>query len=205
MQHTRRGQPAGRKRCASTTRATADTTKPGNWRHALTHCCVLSLLSVSPRSLSTLAVLDSFLPLVRDSGKIVNVSSMASHSALKKMSPELQAKFTDKSLTIPKLTALLQEFRDAVNAGEWEKKGWPKSAYGLSKVGVSALTDIYARNMPRCITINACCPGWCRTDMAGEKATRSPEDGAATIASVCLDKTGVNGAFWENHQVSSWK
>lgn len=149
-------------------------------------------------------MLDSFLPLMRDSGKIVNVSSMASRGALLKMSPELQARFTDASLTIPALTALMQQFRDAVDKGDYAEKGWPKSAYGVSKVGVSALTDVYARSMPRGVTINACCPGWCKTDMAGDKAPRAPEEGAATIASVCMDKSGANGTFWEDHKISSW-
>uniref|UniRef100_A0A671LUK5 Carbonyl reductase 1 n=1 Tax=Sinocyclocheilus anshuiensis TaxID=1608454 RepID=A0A671LUK5_9TELE len=34
------------------------------------------------------------------------------------------------------------------------------------------------------ILLNACCPGWVRTDMAGPNATKSPEEGAETP--VCL-------------------
>lgn len=30
------------------------------------------------------------------------------------------------------------------------------------------------------ILLNACCPGWVRTDMAGANALKSPEEGAET-------------------------
>jgi NADP-dependent 3-hydroxy acid dehydrogenase YdfG len=41
----------------------------------------------------TLNVINAFLPLMRQDGKIINVSSAASVSALNKMSPELREKF----------------------------------------------------------------------------------------------------------------
>jgi len=47
-------------------------------------------------------------------------------------------------------------------------------AYGMSKVGVTALTRILARRVNsegKDILVSACCPGWVRTDMAGPAAT----------------------------------
>ncbi len=56
-------------------------------------------------------------------------------------------------------------------------------AYQVSKTAVNALTNLWATELQSCgIPVNSICPGWCRTDMGGETATRSPEEGAADIA-----------------------
>ncbi|KAA8583453.1 hypothetical protein FQN60_014661, partial [Etheostoma spectabile] len=41
------------------------------------------------------------------------------------------------------------------------------------------------------ILLNACCPGWVRTDMAGSKATKSPEEGAVTPVYLALLPPGA--------------
>ena len=155
----------------------------------------------------TLNAIRAFLPVMHDGARIVNVSSASSVSALRNMSAELRAQFLDPSLSVDGLTALLQQFRSAVASGTWKEQGWPNSAYGMSKVGVSCLTQIMARNkeLPRSITINCGCPGWCRTDMAGDKAPRSAEEGAADLVHICLLPEGdkSNGEFFENKKVSS--
>lgn len=75
-----------------------------------------------------------------------------------------------------------------------------------SKVGVSILTRIVARSgLKDGITINSGCPGWCKTDMAGDKAPRTAEQGAETFTHIALlpaDQT-PNGEFWEDNKVSS--
>jgi len=152
-----------------------------------------------------LDTINTFLPLIPEKGRIVVTSSMSSVSALGKMSPELRQEFLKEDLSIAQLTALLQRFRDAVADGTWEAKGWPKSAYGMSKVGASVSTRVLAKTMPRGITINCGCPGWCRTSMAGDKAPRSAEEGAEDMVHICLrdEKDDTNGAFWEEKKVSS--
>ena len=48
------------------------------------------------------------------------------------------------------------------------------SAYMTSKLGMIALsvTNVHAREAARCgkedVLVNACCPGWCKTDMASD-------------------------------------
>src|SRR5918911_3906485 len=56
---------------------------------------------------------------------------------------------------------------------------WP--AYSVSKTSLNALTVILASELKRSnILVNAVCPGWVRTDMGGNNAPRSVEEGAAT-------------------------
>jgi carbonyl reductase 1 len=104
--------------------------------------------------------INTFLPLMADKGRIVITSSASSVSALHSMAPELREKFLSPDLTVDGLTALLQQFRSDVANGSYQQKGWPKTAYGMSKVGASCLTRVLAKSLPRGITINCGCPGW---------------------------------------------
>ena len=88
----------------------------------------------------TLNVTRALMPLLRLHGRVVNVSSMMSR--LKQVSADLQKKFSDPSLTESQLVALMQQFVDDVAAGNHREKGWSNTAYGISKVGVTALTKV---------------------------------------------------------------
>lgn len=68
-------------------------------------------------------------------------------------------------------------------------------AYQISKTALNAVTRIWATEFQSDgIPVNSVCPGWCRTEMGGDGATRSPEEGAAGIVwladEAALDSTG---------------
>ena len=88
----------------------------------------------------TLNMSKAFIPLIRPHGRIVNVSSFVGKLSL--VSTDLQKKFTSPQLTESELVSLMQQFVDDVAAGCHEKNGWPTTAYGMSKVGVTALTKV---------------------------------------------------------------
>jgi NAD(P)-dependent dehydrogenase (short-subunit alcohol dehydrogenase family) len=83
--------------------------------------------------------------------------------------------------------------------------------YRISKAGVNALvknlsyeTGLGARGF----LVDAICPGHCRTDMGGEDAPRSAQEGAETAIWLALrefdfekDKTGL---LWEDRQIVEW-
>lgn len=154
----------------------------------------------------TLLMCQSFLPLIRDHGRVVNISSMTSRSTLRKLSPELQKQFLRDNLTIGDLTNIMDSFVKDVAENKWQERGWAKSAYGTSKVGVSMLTRIFARdNTNPTVLINCCCPGWVRTDMAGQNATKSPDEGAITPVHLCFLPQGApSGTFWSDKEQQSW-
>lgn len=57
------------------------------------------------------------------------------------------------------------------------------------------------------ILLNACCPGWVRTDMTGPKAPKSPEEGAVTpvyLALLAPGATEPHGKFVSDKEVQTW-
>lgn len=157
-------------------------------------------------------VCKELLPLIKPQGRVVNVSSMVSLRALKNCSPELQQKFRSDTITEEELVGLMNKFVEDTKKGVHAKEGWPNSAYGVTKIGVTVLSRIQARKLNEQrrgdkILLNACCPGWVRTDMAGPKATKSPEEGAETPVYLALlppDAEGPHGQFVQDKKVEPW-
>jgi NAD(P)-dependent dehydrogenase (short-subunit alcohol dehydrogenase family) len=57
--------------------------------------------------------------------------------------------------------------------------GWAP-AYCISKTALNGVTVQLAAALPK-LAVNSVCPGWVRTEMGGENASRSVEEGADTI------------------------
>ena len=71
---------------------------------------------------------------------------------------------------------------------------------------MNALTRILAAEVEGTnILINAMCPGWCRTDMGGREAPRSPEQGADTIVWLAtLPQGGPSGLLFRDREAIPW-
>ncbi|XP_029200429.1 carbonyl reductase [NADPH] 1-like [Acropora muricata] len=157
----------------------------------------------------TLDVCHALFPLLKPHARVVNVSSMASRLA--QVSEEWQKKFRSTTLTEEELVSLMDQFVRDVKDGVHKSKGWSNSAYGTSKIGVTALSKIQARAFSQDsredILINACCPGWVRTDMAGSKAPKSPDEGAETPVYLALlppNAGSPHGEFVSDKTVQQW-
>ena len=78
------------------------------------------------------------------------------------------------------------------------------TAYRLSKTALNALTRTTAADEPD-IVVNSLCPGWVRTDMGGEHATKSVEEGADTAVWLAtLPDDGPNAGFFRNREPIPW-
>ncbi|GMH41076.1 hypothetical protein BSKO_08986 [Bryopsis sp. KO-2023] len=78
------------------------------------------------------------------------------------------------------------------------KSGTYVPTYRLTKGMLNRATQLLAKDpyfVSKGITVNACCPGWCRTDMGGSRATKSPEQGADSALWFLNLETPVNGEF----------
>ncbi len=93
-------------------------------------------------------------------------------------------------------------------AGQLTGMGAGFPAYRMSKAALNALTRIAAAEAGAAnadVKINACSPGWVRTEMGGPEASRSPEKGAETaIWLATLGKDGPNGGFFEDEKQVAW-
>jgi carbonyl reductase 1 len=146
---------------------------------------------------------EQMMPLLRKGTdpRIVNVASMSGH--LRQLSKELQDKFTDETLTIPQLNALIDEFAQEVQKGSHKQKGWSNTNYGISKLGVIAATRVWARQEDL-IKVNACCPGYCATDMSSQRGTRPPQEGAKNAVIPATMDNPPTGAFFRDYEVTTW-
>jgi carbonyl reductase 1 len=151
-------------------------------------------------------VTDRLLPLARKGARIVMVSSGL--GAVSALSPALRDRFLDETIDRERLVALVEAFVRDVAEGEHAARGWPTSAYSVSKIALNTLTRILARELagdPRSILVNAACPGWVRTRMGGAGAPRSPEDGARTpVWLALLPPSGPSGGFFRDERRVPW-
>jgi NAD(P)-dependent dehydrogenase (short-subunit alcohol dehydrogenase family) len=79
-------------------------------------------------------------------------------------------------------------------------------AYRLSKTALNAVTRIFYDELKDTgIKVNSVCPGWVRTEMGGEEAPLSIEEGAKGIVwAATLPADGPSGGFFRHGEVIPW-
>jgi NAD(P)-dependent dehydrogenase (short-subunit alcohol dehydrogenase family) len=79
------------------------------------------------------------------------------------------------------------------------------AAYRMSKTAINAVTVILAAELRGAVAVNAVCPGWVRTDMGGQHATRNVADGADTAVWLALDAPAkLTAKFVCDRKVIPW-
>jgi NAD(P)-dependent dehydrogenase (short-subunit alcohol dehydrogenase family) len=161
-------------------------------------------MTVDVNFFGPLHLTDALLPLMRHNARIVMMTSGLGDPAI--LSKDLRARLTAPDLSRRALVLLMQKFVADVRNGTHTAEGWPSSAYGVTKIGLNALTRVLARELsgdPRRILCNAASPGWVRTDMGGAHAPRSVEKGAETPVWLALLPEGgpQGGIFYDMAEV----
>ncbi len=114
--------------------------------------------------------------------------------------------------------ALMRAFGPGMKARGWGRivnlsSGWGSftegltgpAAYSISKAALNAVTLSAAQALGRSVKVNAACPGWVRTRMGGQAASRSPEEGADTpIWLATLPDDGPTGGFFRDRRLIEW-
>jgi NAD(P)-dependent dehydrogenase (short-subunit alcohol dehydrogenase family) len=81
--------------------------------------------------------------------------------------------------------------------------GWAP-CYCVSKTALNGVTVQLAAALPK-LAVNSVCPGWVRTEMGGENATRSIGEGAASIVWLATDAPqDLTGKFVKDRKVIPW-
>ncbi|CAG9333729.1 unnamed protein product [Blepharisma stoltei] len=151
-------------------------------------------------------VTEVILPLMRENGHIINVSSrMGSTQCIP--DPEIAERFLSDYLTREELFRLAHDFLEGTRAGNWVARGWPTQAYSVSKVLVNGYTRVLDRELRDRrikVKVNSVCPGHLRTDMGGPSAPFSVDEGTITPM-IMIKYTGEeSGRFWYNGGVQEW-
>jgi NAD(P)-dependent dehydrogenase (short-subunit alcohol dehydrogenase family) len=88
--------------------------------------------------------------------------------------------------------------------GQLSEMNGGRAAYRVSKASLNVLTRVLASDEPG-ILANSLCPGWVRTDMGGENAPKTVEEGADTAVWLAtLPDDGPNGGFFRNREPIAW-
>ncbi|XP_057314718.1 carbonyl reductase [NADPH] 1-like [Hydractinia symbiolongicarpus] len=160
----------------------------------------------------TLAVCDILFPILKQNARVAHVSSFTSEFAFNKLDSNRKEQFTDKNLKIEDLEKLLKEFVNDAKEDKVTERGWAKSGYAMSKLGVALMSKIQQRDLDtkfpeKNVLVNSCCPGIVNTNMTGGKYPNAitPDEGADTPTYLALLPRDVNepkGCYVKSRKVS---
>ena len=164
-------------------------------------------ITIQTNYFGTLGVIEACLPLLRASDSSPRIVNVASFAGRLRGSQTLQDAFTSASLDVPQLSSLMERFVSEAERGTHAANGWPDTCYGVSKIGMIALTRVLARTEPR-IMVNSVDPGYCATDQNSNQGFISAADGAVTPALLAHASFGegqfVSGRHWYEGREMSW-
>jgi NAD(P)-dependent dehydrogenase (short-subunit alcohol dehydrogenase family) len=147
------------------------------------------------------AVTTTFLGMLRDGGQIINVSSGAGTRATSALDAAAVTELETAS-TSDSLRASITRLAHGVASKPHGSGETP--IYGLSKCAVNFYTRLVARQVPH-LRVNACSPGFCRTEIAGPSAggyaAREPKEpslGASVVLKLLRSELGDgSGLFFK--------
>lgn len=165
----------------------------------------------------TLAVCEAFFPLLKAGARVVTVASSAGHVSVVP-TEALRREFAsaDSTLTVQRLAQLMAQFvadveecKSSANApsADWPHvaKGWPNSAYGMSKLAQIALAKIHARELSgRGISVNCCCPGNVATGMNPRGARTATEGADTAVWLACQPAIAATAQFFKDRTPVRW-
>lgn len=111
---------------------------------------------------------------------------------------------------IQALALLFRENARIVNVsssmGQLSNMGNAHLGYRMSKTALNTITTMFANVLAtKNIKVNSVDPGWVQTAMGGERASRTIEEGAASIVwAAMLGPDGPSGGFFRDGQPLEW-
>lgn len=165
-------------------------------------------ITIQTNFFGTLSITRAMIPLLEKSPspRIINIASSAGRLCIIP-SEERRNAFTSEQLTLEKLEEYMKEFVCDVQSGTHSQRGWPNTGYGVSKVGVIAMTKVLARQYCN-FMVNSVDPGYCSTDQNNNQGFIPAERGALTpflLATIADDESQfVSGEHFFEERAISW-
>lgn len=150
--------------------------------------------------------------LVNNAGIMSDSGSVFKNNNIENIKETMETNVYGPLLIVQKLLPLMKKnnYGRIVNVssgmGQLSDMNGGYTGYRLSKVSLNALTKIMAYELKDTnILVNTMCPGWVKTDMGGQNASLTTEEGADTAVwlSMLDDKTH-SGKFFRNRKEISW-
>ena len=162
-------------------------------------------ITIETNYFGTAQVIKTMLPLLKNSSspRIINIASSAGRLAILKSQDKVKW-FTSPELTTAQLDAYMREFVQAVETGVHAEQGWPNTCYGMSKLGIIALTKVLAREYAGSIRVNSVDPGYCATDQNNNQGIRPAERGAVTPVLLATSSNDFSGKHWFDEREIQW-
>lgn len=157
-----------------------------------------------------LAMEELLFPIVKDDGRIVNISSDCGHLSNVRNKFWVE-KLSNKDITRQEINKFVQWFLDAKRNGTFDKNdiadGGTFASYRVAKVALCALTRIQQKELEKNnISVNSMHPGLVKTDMTHEVGFLTPDQASDTPIYLALDApASLRGAYvWHDKTVLDW-
>lgn len=147
--------------------------------------------------------------LINNAG-IISTSAGATSAEPKEVTRVMETNFQGAWRVVQLMLPLLEKSKDGriVNMssgmGALDDLTGGHAAYRLSKTALNGLTILLSNELQGRVRVNAMCPGWVRTEMGGEGASRSVEQGADTAVWLATAETIPTGKFFRDRQEIPW-
>lgn len=122
----------------------------------------------------------------------------------------IKNKLRSPELTKAELFDIVNDFIQGVKENNYQEKGFPKSIYGISKVGINHYAKVLANFesiKSKNVQVYAMCPGYVNTDMTSHKGHLTIQEGALTAVYLAELPFKVDpelqGKFFERSALSS--
>ena len=171
---------------------------------------VLEVNTLGPKRVCT-----RFLPLLREGGRVVNVSSAAGPNFVAACSAPRQRTLTSPEVTWEEVEGIMAESLELTRTrGDFAAAGLGEGAsYGLSKACLNAYTIILGRETPG-LTINACTPGFIETDLTrpfaeakgvtpAEMGMKAVDQGTRATMHLLFGEVGASGWYFGSDALRS--
>ncbi|MEM1007641.1 MAG: SDR family NAD(P)-dependent oxidoreductase [Myxococcota bacterium] len=163
-----------------------------------------NILNVNARGIYR--VCTALIPLLRDDGRVINVTSAAGPRFVSACSARYQQFFTYPNVSWNEIKALMNESEQLDREGLLSRGLGNGSFYGFSKACANALTIHLAREYPNLI-IHACTPGFIATDITlrhereqgkslKEMGAKTPREGANSTLFLLFGEPKGSGHYY---------